>query len=358
MMKQGILIGYFEPLHLGHLQDINTAVGLVDILHIIVMPRQYRVHKDNSFSPTLQDKARAVQVACEFFSFVKVHTADSLGLSVRSFVYDEEVAVFTPTVFDEIVAKLDISHPVVFVQDGIKEHLNDITAVNETNGSVQTWQFEFEKVVLADTGFDSEVIYQNPVAHFNSIAPSACRDYVQTVCIVGGESSGKTTLVHKLANHFGASFALEMGRLYTHSDLGGTEIGLQYSDYPIIANQHLTAIIHAKKHATAPIVIVDTDFVTTQAFCETYEGRSHPVLDVLADTVRMHHTIMLDNNVKWVADGMRSLGSSTARHAFEDKLIEIFNRHHIAFHVIGDDDYHKRYLQAVAYIEKEVLGLT
>lgn len=73
--------------------------------------------------------------------------------------------------------------------------------------------------------FDSYAIAREPVAHWSAIHPEARANYTKTVAIVGGESSGKTTLVHKLANYYGASFALEMGRLYVGTDLGGSEVG-------------------------------------------------------------------------------------------------------------------------------------
>ena len=165
--------------------------------------------------------------------------------------------------------------------------------------------------------FDSYAIARDPVAHWSALHPQVRGDYTKTVAIVGGESSGKTTLVHKLANYYGASFALEMGRLYVGTDLGGSEIGLQYSDYGPIALNHAQAIREATAMSTAPVTIIDTDFVTTQAFCEEYEGRTHPFVAACIDEFRLDHTIMLDNNTPWVDDGMRSLGTPEARGRFE-----------------------------------------
>lgn len=54
---------------------------------------------------------------------------------------------------------------------------------------------------------------------------------MRTVAILGGESSGKSTLVNKLANIFNTTSAWEYGRDYVFSHLGGDEIALQYSDY-------------------------------------------------------------------------------------------------------------------------------
>ena len=203
-------------------------------------------------------------------------------------------------------------------------------------------------------GFDSRKIHNNPALYWSAIHPQARGDYTKTVALVGGESSGKTTLLHKLANYYGASYGLEMGRLFVQTDLGGTELGMQYDDYPLMATDHEQAIRAAKRFAPAPITLVDTDFVTTQAFCEEYEGRTHPFLTACIDEFRLDYTLMLANNTPWVADGMRSLGSESQRERFENRLKQIFARHHIAPLFIDSPNYHQRFLDAIALIDAHV----
>ncbi|MGP9597828.1 multifunctional transcriptional regulator/nicotinamide-nucleotide adenylyltransferase/ribosylnicotinamide kinase NadR, partial [Psychrobacter sp. AOP29-E1-4] len=176
----------------------------------------------------------------------------------------------------------------------------------------------------------------------------------KTVAIVGGESSGKTTLVHKLANYYGARFVLEMGRLYVGTDLGGSEVALQYSDYAPITLHHAQAIRDATAVATAPVTIIDTDFVTTQAFCEEYENRTHPFVSACIDEFHLDHTIMLSNSTPWIDDGMRSLGTPAARGRFEQRLIDIFHRHNIQPHMIDETDYDARYQQALRLIDQNI----
>ncbi|SAG06804.1 nicotinamide-nucleotide adenylyltransferase [Enterobacter cloacae] len=90
---------------------------------------------------------------------------------------------------------------------------------------------------------------------------------MRTVAILGGESSGKSTLVNKLANIFNTTSAWEYGRDYVFSHLGGDEMALQYSDYDKIALGHAQYIDFAVKYANK-VAFIDTDFVTTQAFCK------------------------------------------------------------------------------------------
>ena len=333
--RSGIMIGHFEPLTLLHLQDINRVASQVDHLYLVVTTRD--AHPYVPFVASLQDKARWVQVACTNFDFVSVHTSESLGMvqALHGMSYDRDLSRLD----DDLASRIALA--IGALSDFSARIMNTGVPCSLTKG---------EEIILP-SAVQTDDPFFDILGQFERIAPSARPHYTQTVCIIGGESSGKTTLVHKLANHYGAAVALEMGRLYVDSHLGGTEIGLQYSDYPRIAHQHLLAIDQARATSPAPIAIIDTDFATTQAFCETYEGRTHPQLSSMVDTFRLNHTIMLDNNVPWVADGMRSLGSADARRQFADTLKHILMRHNIHHHTIDSPNYHERYLAAVDYID-------
>lgn len=98
---------------------------------------------------------------------------------------------------------------------------------------------------------------------------------MRTVAILGGESSGKSTLVNKLANIFNTTSAREYGRDYVFSHLGGDEMALQYSDYDKIALGHAQYIDFAVKYANK-VAFIDTDFVTTGHLQNT-KGASIPL---------------------------------------------------------------------------------
>ncbi|TXD96433.1 multifunctional transcriptional regulator/nicotinamide-nucleotide adenylyltransferase/ribosylnicotinamide kinase NadR [Psychrobacter frigidicola] len=345
MVNTGIIIGHFEPLHLGEMRSILAAAGQAKILHIIITTHPA---PHPNFNITLQDKARWLQMACAELPFIQIHTTDEIALPLHENFDDVSIDIPASNaklqrVIDDLSLPTDAvlfiaeNHPLA--QDGTREQLAM---------TVITTPLQLE--------FDSYAIACDPIGYWSAIHPQARGDYTKTVAIVGGESSGKTTLVHKLANYYGASFVLEMGRLYVGTDLGGSEIGLQYSDYGPIALNHAQAIREAAANATAPVTIIDTDFVTTQAFCEEYEGRTHPFVTACVDEFRLDHTIMLDNNTPWVADGMRSLGNPDARGRFEQRLLAIFTRHNIEPYLIDKPDYDARYQQAVSFIDQYIYG--
>ncbi|WP_227672937.1 multifunctional transcriptional regulator/nicotinamide-nucleotide adenylyltransferase/ribosylnicotinamide kinase NadR [Psychrobacter lutiphocae] len=345
MQKSGLIIGHFEPLHLGHIRSILHASSLVDVLHIVITRHP---NPNPKFPVTLQDKARWLQMACRDLPFIKIHICDDFSFPVHDSIENITINI------DSYNAKLDyikntlqiVDEATLLVTEG--HPLSKEAVTSALNIEVETTPLHRE--------FDSIAIHYNPIANWDIIHPEARSSYTRTVAIVGGESSGKTILAHKIANYYGTDLALEMGRLYVDSHLGGTEEGLQYSDYAAIALDHAQAVREAMNQAKSPVTIVDTDFVTTQAFCEEYEGRTHPFVAACIDEFRFDHTLFLANNTPWIDDGMRSLGSPEARDRFEDKLTEIFERHNITTHHINSPDYFQRYQEAIVYIDQHIFA--
>lgn len=362
MSPSGIMIGHFEPLHLGQMRSILHASGQVQTLHIIITAHPC---PSPNYPVSLQDKARWLQMACRDLPFIQIHTSDEILLPVHDDFDSVLVDVHaTNSKLHLLLERMGIIDSGVTVEQILSKHHEAISpklpvlfvaANHPLAQEALASQFVLPIITTPEqTGFHSADIARDPIAHWQAIHPEARGSYTKTVAIVGGESSGKTTLIHKLANYYGASFALEMGRLYVSTDLGGSEVGLQYSDYAPIVLDHAEAIRQAKYRAPAPVTFVDTDFVTTQAFCEEYEGRTHPFVAACIDEFRLDHTLFLANNTPWVDDGLRSLGDASARERFEHRLTEIFARHHISPYRISSPDYDERYRLAIGYIDQHL----
>ncbi len=60
-----------------------------------------------------------------------------------------------------------------------------------------------------------------------------------------------------------------------------------------IALGHAQYIDFAVKYANK-VAFIDTDFVSTQAFCLKYEGREHPFVQALIDEYRFDLVILLE----------------------------------------------------------------
>jgi HTH-type transcriptional repressor of NAD biosynthesis genes len=103
------------------------------------------------------------------------------------------------------------------------------------------------------------------------------------------------------------------------------------------------------------VAFIDTDFVTTQAFCKKYEGREHPFVQALIDEYRFDLVILLENNTPWINDGLRSLGSSVDRREFQDLLVSMLEANNIDYVRVEEADYDSRFLQCVDLV-KQLMG--
>jgi HTH-type transcriptional repressor of NAD biosynthesis genes len=127
-------------------------------------------------------------------------------------------------------------------------------------------------------------------------------------------------------------------------------MALQFSDYDKIAIGQAQYIDFAVKYANK-VAFIDTDFLTTQAFCKKYEGREHPFVQALIDEYRFDLVILLENNTPWVADGLRSLGSSMDRTEFQSMLVEMMEKNNIQFTHVTTSDYDRRFLDCVELVQ-------
>jgi len=318
----GVVFGKFYPLHTGHIYLIQRACSQVDELHIIMGyddTRDRSLFEDSAMSqqPTVPDRLRWLLQTFKYQKNIRIHAFNEEGMEPYPHGWD-------------------------VWSNGIKTFMQE-------KGIQPNWIYTSE-----ESDISGGQIRENPFRYWEYIPTEVKPFFVRTVAILGGESSGKSTLVNKLANIFNTTSAWEYGRDYVFSHLGGDEMALQYSDYDKIALGQAQYIDFAVKYANK-VAFIDTDFVTTQAFCKKYEGREHPFVQALIDEYRFDLVILLENNTPWVADGLRSLGSPVDRKAFQTLLVEMLQENNINFVHVQEPDYDGRFLRCVELV-KELMG--
>jgi HTH-type transcriptional repressor of NAD biosynthesis genes len=192
-------------------------------------------------------------------------------------------------------------------------------------------------------------VRESPFACWEFLDPVVQRYFNKTVCVIGPESTGKSTLCKQLACHFNTVWQPEWARDY----LGDRHC--EYEDMEIIARGHFGE--HASYKARAnKILVMDTDAITTLAFSEHYYGRTPPYVRDLAD--RMHEYVDLylftDIDVPWVPDTSRDLGAPEQRQAMRQYLLVQLERRNLPYALIKGD-WGDRFRLAVEAIEARIL---
>lgn len=341
--RVGIIFGKFYPVHTGHINMIYEAFSKVDELHVVVCTdseRDLKLFQESKMKrmPTNQDRLRWMQ---QIFKYQKdqifIHHLVEDGIPS----YPNGWEGWSSAVKNLLISK-NVNPRVVFsseVQD--KEPYEKYLGL---------------EVVLVDPqreffNVSATKIRTNPFQYWKFIPKEVRPFFAKTIAILGGESSGKSVLVNKLATVFNTTSAWEYGREFVFEQLGGDEQAMQYSDYPQMALGHQKYVNYAVRHAHK-VAFIDTDYITTQAFCIQYEGKAHPFLDSMIKEYPFDVTILLNNNTKWVNDGLRSLGSERQRQRFQQLLKKLLDKYNVPYIEIISPSYLERYNQAKAIVDK------
>jgi NadR type nicotinamide-nucleotide adenylyltransferase len=166
------------------------------------------------------------------------------------------------------------------------------------------------------------------------------------VALVGAESTGKTTLAKRLAEHYGTAWVAEHGREY--SETVGHHIGKGYvwreEEFAEIARVQHDWENDAARHANR-VLICDTDVLATEIWQERYLGSRtrfpyrRPDLYLVADPA----------GFPFVADEIRD--SEHLRDWMTQRFIAALNEEHLPFVMLsGPAD--ERFDQAVTAIDR------
>lgn len=120
------------------------------------------------------------------------------------------------------------------------------------------------------------------------------------IVLTGSESVGKTTLAARLAEHYGVEYVPEFVRDYA----AAKGAPLDFRDHGPIAKGQ-TAREDEYIARASKLLLLDTDLVSTVAYCLHYFGRCPAFIEEAAIARRPAHYLLLDIDVPWIADGIR-----------------------------------------------------
>ena len=350
-MKIGIVVGRFLPLHLGHVNLIQRASGIVDKLYVVVSysdDKDLETFSNSRFIKEITPKDRLRFIKQTFKNQKNIH----------SFLFDESSCPPFPEGWEQwsslLKKEIEVREPdvnweneILFISNRHEDKDYNLKYFGSQTKSIDPEYLEYN--------VNSIEIRKNPSKYWNFLPREVREHLIPLITICGGESSGKSVMVDKLANVFNTSSAWEYGREYVFEKLGGDEDSLQYSDYEKIVFGHQTNVLYAARNANK-FALIDTDYIATLAFCLTYEKRDNPIVREFVNNYRFDLTILLENNVKWVSDGLRSIGQEERRMNFQNLLKKLYAEYNIPYITVAANNYEKRYLACKAILKAYLDG--
>lgn len=278
---RGLVVGKFCPLHRGHMLVIDSALAACDEVVVLSYTK-----------PEFEGCGKAVREGW----------LRTLYPQVRALVLEDSAAVRLPDNAAPDAEQRD------FVASLLTSEVDAVyTSEDYGDGFAASLGAHFGRVVhhvCVDKArtlvpISGTAIRDDPYAARAFLAPAVYASFVKRVAVLGGESSGKTTLASALAERLGTVWAPEYGRERWVEKSGV----LAYEDMLHIGQVQVAreaALVQEAKR----FLLCDTTPLTTLCYSLEMFGRADPQLDVLAG--RAYDTILLcAPDFPFVQDGTR-----------------------------------------------------
>jgi HTH-type transcriptional repressor of NAD biosynthesis genes len=340
--KEGAVVGKFAPLTQGHINLINIASTECEHLTVILCYDDKFLSKQNSRDQVrLTLKKRLLWLKQAFFDMphITIKFIDETNIPAYPNGWAGYAELIRSVYGGTIPQDTAIFSSELEYDENYKKHLPELTHVVVDNDRTQ---------VPISATMIREDLYENW-----GMLPSVVRkDYTVKICVLGTESSGKTTLVKSLAKLYNTSWVEEYGRTYCEQVLCGDEFLLTSEDYTKIAFHHKTLEEEALKSSNK-ITFVDSNAFVTEFYHRLNEGIPNSVVTEIAKTEQYDLILYLTDEVPWVSDGLRQNGDKREEtKALLHEMFDEFPNIKEKMVTISGDSYKTRLQQSRAEVEK------
>lgn len=170
---------------------------------------------------------------------------------------------------------------------------------------------------------------------------------IKTICVLGAESTGTTTLAKSLAKHYKTAWVAEYGREYCEKNNKLENDTWTSEEFEHIALEQ-NKLEDSLKEKANNILICDTNAFATNLWHERYMGFMSPTVKKLADTRAYNLYILTDVDIPFVQDGTRD--GEFIRHDMHKRFLEELQKQETPF-IIVSGSRNKRISDSVRVID-------
>jgi HTH-type transcriptional regulator, transcriptional repressor of NAD biosynthesis genes len=284
--RTGLVVGKFAPLHLGHEHVIRAALATCD--HVVLLS-----YSRPEF-PGCEPARRASWLAARFPQTTRIvleHTIEPLPDNNDS---DDTHRAFCAAILHR---QLDRPIDAIFTSEAYGPGFAaDLTRRQGSPVAHIAIDPARATIPVSGTALRADI---HGLRHY--LSPEVYATFVKRVALLGGESTGKSTLAAALARELSTTHVAEYGRELWDARAGQ----LAFDDLLAIACEQISREDAAmRSSATHHFVICDTTPLTTLFYSHELFGRAAPELVDLS--LRTYdHLVLCADDFPFVQDGTR-----------------------------------------------------
>lgn len=334
--KVGMYGGSFDPLHIGHIDVIIKAASQCEKLYVVL---SYSEKRDNI---PMEYRYRWIRNSFRHMDNIEIILLEDEATDKS----DYNTGDYWEKGRDYVLSQIGTDVDVVFCG-------SDYMGTNRYESLYNCNVVYFDRNIIP---VSSSAIRSNPFENWEYI-PEICRPYyTEKILFVGGESTGKSTIVKNLALAYNTNYLEEVGR--DICDYAGAEDLMIASDFHEILLKHKTKEMELIKQSNK-LFFVDTDALTTKFFAQFLLKNEKENTEKLADAITQINTFdlifFLEPTVAFVQDGTRNTKIESDREKYSNQLKALFDKAGLEY-ICLSGDYLERY-EKVKKIIKEKYGI-
>ena len=327
MKTTGMVLGKFCPLHLGHKYLLSTALSQVDTLYVVIDGIM-----DSVFP--LVERERWLKE--------EISNATILSLKKTLPQFPEETPLFWEIWKKELTDILPEKIDFIFASETYGERLAE-----ELSAKFVCVDIHRKKVPVSGTMIRNSV-YQN----WNFLTNVVKRYFGIKICVVGPESTGKTTISRGLSDYFKAPLVSEYAETLIREQKGH----IKAADMDIIIERHQNDI-DSKLALNPPLTIIDTDAIMSKIWSDELFSYTPVGIESFISRQKFDLYLLMGIDLDW-EDDVHRFKKISRQHFFYRccRELEAYNRNYIIIEGKGEKRFETALLAVNEYMKLK--GLT